>query len=229
MDKIVFDIETKNILSDPNVQNDLLKLDISVVGAYSYDRDEYFCFEEQELPVLEEMMKKAGLIIGFYSKKFDVPVLNKYFNFNLEAIPHFDILDEIEKSFGRRISLDLLGEANLGIKKDGTRARCHRLVRARRDAEAQGLLQTGREDHEGDFRSHREAGVLVGSPAEQSADGQGRAEIRGSAPSAANGTFLNRMHTSSKRERRKRIVAVVVVSFIILSMILWEALFLFGN
>jgi DEAD/DEAH box helicase domain-containing protein len=73
----------------------------------------------QELPVLEEMMKKAGLIIGFYSKKFDVPVLNKYFNFNLEAIPHFDILDEIEKSFGRRISLDLLGEANLGIKKTG--------------------------------------------------------------------------------------------------------------
>jgi DEAD/DEAH box helicase domain-containing protein len=118
-DKIVFDIETKNLLSDPDVLNNLLKLNISVVGAYSYNQDKYLVFEEHELPVLEEMMKNAGLIIGFYSKKFDVPVLNKYFKFNLEAIPHYDILDEIEKVWGRRISLDLLGEANLGLKKSG--------------------------------------------------------------------------------------------------------------
>lgn len=119
MDKIVFDIETKNIFSDPEVMGDIMKLDISVVGAYSYDKDEYFMFEEHELPKLEEMMQKAGLIIGFYSKKFDVPVLNKYFKFNLAALPHYDILDEIEKVWGRRISLDLLAEANLGTRKTG--------------------------------------------------------------------------------------------------------------
>ncbi len=119
MDKIVFDIETKNTIPDVGGDRNIEKLDISVVGAYSYDKDEYFCFEEHEFPQLEEMMKHAGLVIGFSSRRFDVPVLNKYFKFNLSALPHYDILEEIEKSFGRRISLDLLAEANLGVKKTG--------------------------------------------------------------------------------------------------------------
>jgi len=48
-----------------------------------------------------------------------VPVLEKYFNFNLGGIAHFDILEEIEKIFGRRIGLGVLAEANLGVGKTG--------------------------------------------------------------------------------------------------------------
>ncbi|MEK9194659.1 MAG: hypothetical protein AAB884_02505, partial [Patescibacteria group bacterium] len=40
-------------------------------------------------------------------------------NFNLTAVPHFDILEEIEKIFGRRVSLGSLAEANLNIGKTG--------------------------------------------------------------------------------------------------------------
>jgi len=119
MDKIVFDIETKNSFADVGGDRNTEKLDVSVVGAYSYDEDKYYCFEESEFDELAKMLQNAGLLVGFSSKRFDVPVLNKYFPFNLAAIPHYDILEEIEKSFGRRISLDLLGEANLGIKKTG--------------------------------------------------------------------------------------------------------------
>ncbi|MCP6720148.1 MAG: ribonuclease H-like domain-containing protein [Patescibacteria group bacterium] len=118
-DKIVFDIETKNLFSDVGGEENIDKLDVSVVGVYSYDKDEYVCFDEQELDKLGEMLKNAGLLIGFWSKHFDVPVLEKYFKFNLSAIPHFDILEEIQKEFGRRISLGLLAEANLNIGKTG--------------------------------------------------------------------------------------------------------------
>lgn len=118
-DKIVFDIETKNTFQDVGGDRNTDKLEVSVVGTYSYDKDEYYCFDENEFEALGKMMQNAGLLIGFASKRFDVPVLNKYFNFNLAAIPHYDILEEIERSFGRRISLDLLGEANLGLKKTG--------------------------------------------------------------------------------------------------------------
>jgi DEAD/DEAH box helicase domain-containing protein len=119
-DKLVFDIETKNIIADVGGEQNIHKLDLSVVGVYSYNEDKYFMFEQHELPVLEEMMKNAGMLIGFSSKRFDVPVLNKYFKFNLAALPHYDILEEIEKSHGRRISLDLLAEANLpGMRKSG--------------------------------------------------------------------------------------------------------------
>lgn len=119
-DKIVFDIETSNTISDVGGDAHIEKLDVSVVGAYSYDKDEYYCFEQHEFSELEEMMKRAGLLIGFSSRRFDVPVLNKYFKFNLAKLPHYDILDEIEKLWGRRISLALLAEANLkGIQKSG--------------------------------------------------------------------------------------------------------------
>ncbi len=118
-DIIVFDIETKNTFADVGGDQNIDKLEVSVVCAYSYDHDKYFCFEENELSPLGDMMQKAKLIVGFSSKRFDVPVLNKYFKFNLAAIPHYDILEAIETSWGRRISLDLLGEANLNIRKTG--------------------------------------------------------------------------------------------------------------
>ncbi|KKU15543.1 hypothetical protein A3I34_02725 [Candidatus Jorgensenbacteria bacterium RIFCSPLOWO2_02_FULL_45_12] len=119
MDKIVFDVETKNTFADIGGEANMHKFEISVAAAYSYDKDEYYCFEERELDELGEMMRKAGLIIGFSSKRFDVPILNNYFKFNLGAVPHYDILEQIENKWGRRISLDLLSEANLGIRKTG--------------------------------------------------------------------------------------------------------------
>jgi len=120
MDKIVFDIETKNTFADVGGQDNLRALDVSVVGAYSYNQDRYFCFDENEFDKLGEFLKQAGLLIGFYSKHFDIPVLEKYFDFKVAAIPHFDILEEIEKAFGRRIGLGMLAQANLGVGKSGT-------------------------------------------------------------------------------------------------------------
>ncbi len=118
-DKIVFDIETKNTFADVGGRDNVSDLEISVVCVYSYNNDSYLCFTEHEMGKLEEVMKQAYLIIGFASKRFDVPVLNKYFKFNLSSIPHFDILEEIEESFGRRVGLGILAEANLGVGKTG--------------------------------------------------------------------------------------------------------------
>ena len=118
-DKVVFDIETKNTFQDVGGDQNVHKLDVSVVGVYSYDKDKYICFDENELDELGDTLKNAGLLVGFSSKRFDVPVLEKYFDFKLSAVPHYDILEEIQKEFGRRISLGILAEANLGIKKTG--------------------------------------------------------------------------------------------------------------
>jgi DEAD/DEAH box helicase domain-containing protein len=117
MNKIVFDIETKNSFADVGGEKYLRDLSVSVVGVYSYLEDRYFCFDEHQLQDLGALLKRADLLIGFSSKRFDIPVLEKYFNFNIAAIPHYDILEEIEKSFGRRIGLGALAEANLGIGK----------------------------------------------------------------------------------------------------------------
>lgn len=118
-DKLVFDIETKNSFADVGGDQNIEQLQVSVVGAYSYNQDKYFCFGENELNEFVELVKNSKLLIGFYSKHFDVPVLKKHFPFNLLSISHYDILEEIEKVLGRRIGLGVLAEANLGIGKTG--------------------------------------------------------------------------------------------------------------
>ena len=118
-DKIVFDIETKNTFEDVGGQANIAKLEASVIGVYSYERNLYRVFEEREFPELGEWLQQAHLLISFYGKKFDVPVMEKYFSFKLAAIRHFDMLEEIEKRLGRRIGLGVLAEANLGEGKSG--------------------------------------------------------------------------------------------------------------
>lgn len=117
MNKIVFDIETKNSFADVGGKNNMEKFDVSVVGIYSYNKDEYLCFDENEMDELGEILREANPLITYSGKDFDIPVLEKYFNYKLSAVPHYDIHGEIKKRLNRRISLDLLGEANLGMKK----------------------------------------------------------------------------------------------------------------
>lgn len=121
MDQIVFDIETKNSFDDVGGQENLKQLEMSVIGIYSYGRDDYFCFEAEETEKIRALFKNSRLLIGFAVKRFDLPILEKYLpsadGFNISVISCFDILDEIEKTFGRRIGLNLLAQANLGLKK----------------------------------------------------------------------------------------------------------------
>jgi DEAD/DEAH box helicase domain-containing protein len=132
MDTIVFDIETQNFFTDPGVGRDnFAALKISVVGAYSYVQDRYFTFEEYQIGECIDLFRDAERIVGFSSNRYDIPVLNLYFErfhpvlladrrfkkVDLWGKNRIDLLDEIEMATGHRISLDRLAEANLGTTK----------------------------------------------------------------------------------------------------------------
>jgi DEAD/DEAH box helicase domain-containing protein len=125
-DTIVFDIETKNFFTDEGVGwNNFEALKISVVSLYSYNKQKYFCFEEKELDQLVDFFKNSKTLVGFSINRYDIPVLNIYFQkmnlkepINLWEKERIDLLEEIEKIVGERISLSKLSEINLGIKKD---------------------------------------------------------------------------------------------------------------
>jgi predicted PolB exonuclease-like 3'-5' exonuclease len=125
MDTLVFDIETQNFFTDPDVGWDnFAALKISVVGVYSYLYDKYFVFEENEMEKLAELFREAGRIVGFSMNRYDVPVLNNYFQKLRSGAPNLwekervDLLEEIELAAKTRVSLSRLAEANLGVKKD---------------------------------------------------------------------------------------------------------------
>ena len=116
-DVLVIDIETKNTFFDVGGQDNISKLEMSLTVAYSYNQDKYLSFWEKDLSELNRLMKEAGLVVGFSINRFDLPVLDKYFDFNTKALRRVDLLEEIELSAGKRIGLDLLASTNLGTGK----------------------------------------------------------------------------------------------------------------
>ena len=116
MKKVVLDIETKNTFADVG-KREPTALDISLLGIYSYDTDSYHSFTEKEFVDLWRILEQTEMIIGFNSNHFDIPLLNKYYPGDLTKIRSLDLLEEIEKMLGRRISLDAIAQATLGINK----------------------------------------------------------------------------------------------------------------
>lgn len=117
MDKLVIDIETKNTFADVGGHENLRDLEMSFVGVYSYNQNQYLSFFEHQTAELDKILKTAGLIVGFNHNRFDIPILNKYMSFDLFNIPRFDLLEELEFNFGQRVSLDILARTNLNIGK----------------------------------------------------------------------------------------------------------------
>ncbi len=113
---IILDLETKHTFrefSDPK------QLGITVVAIYDYATEKGHVFTESELNQLYPILEKSSYIIGYNSRSFDLPVLQAYYPGNVEHFGQFDILDDIKEKIGRRIGLNDVASATLGVKKSG--------------------------------------------------------------------------------------------------------------
>jgi len=118
MRKIIFDCETKNIFTEVG-SSDARDLDLSVVCIYDTETEKYSSFFQEELKNLWPILESADLLIGYNSDHFDIPLLNKYYSGDLTKLKSLDLLKEIKNSLGRRIKLDTVAEATLGVNKSG--------------------------------------------------------------------------------------------------------------
>jgi DEAD/DEAH box helicase domain-containing protein len=116
--EIVLDIETANTFQDVGGYNHD-KLDISVIGVYFYETDEYRAYEVPELPELWPRLERSDRIIGYNIKGFDFPVMNRYYSGNFLNFPSLDILEEIHKALGFRLKLDDVAASSVGHGKTG--------------------------------------------------------------------------------------------------------------
>ena len=123
--EVFFDTETKRFF-DEVPGNDPSKLGVSITSVYSRTIDENFneiegkmeSFWEKDFPEMFKIFEKADRIIGFNSINFDVPALSPYLPKHWSKLPHFDILVEIRKIEGKRMSLDSLAKLTLGSTKN---------------------------------------------------------------------------------------------------------------
>lgn len=118
MRKLVFDIETSNVFQDVG-SNNPADLDISIVGVYDYDADQYTAFTQEEFVKLWPLIERADMFITFNGDHFDIPLLNKYYPGDLLKVKSLDLLKEMHKSAGRRMKLDQIAEGTLGVNKSG--------------------------------------------------------------------------------------------------------------
>ncbi len=118
MRKVVFDIETQNTFEDVGKAEPAL-LDIALVGVYDYETNEYYSYTENQLSELWPLLEKTDMLIGYNSDHFDIPLLNKYYHGDLTRIKSLDLLKEIKNALGRRLRLNVVAEATLGVNKSG--------------------------------------------------------------------------------------------------------------
>ena len=118
-DKLVIDLETQKDFNEVEGRK-LELLGVSVAGVYSYDENRYDAYLEADLQdKLGPRLQAAELIIGFNIRRFDMPVLQPYLPYSVTTLPLLDIMEEVVKHLGHRLSLESLAQATLGRGKSG--------------------------------------------------------------------------------------------------------------
>ena len=116
---MVLDIETQKGFHEVD-RKKLYLLKVSVACVYDSKNDSYHAFEEKELLKLEELLKQADVVVGFNVRDFDMEVLAPYFVTPIKNFPILDLLVEIEKVRGHRVSLQSVAQSTLKLSKSGS-------------------------------------------------------------------------------------------------------------
>ena len=124
MEEIILDLETKKAFSETG-KYDPVGLGISYVGICRRDlsglgKDEFVGFYEEELKDMWPILERAKRIIGFNIIGFDLPVLSAYYHGDTSSFAVLDILQEVKKQVGHRVSLNAIASETLGVQKSGS-------------------------------------------------------------------------------------------------------------
>ena len=120
----VFDLETQRSAAEVGGWHRAELMKISCAVLYDSKEDRYIDFLENQIPHFVEHLQTFDLVIGFNIKRFDYQVLKGYTDFDFMKLPNLDILEEVKKHLGFRLSLDHLVSVTLGANKaaDGLQA-----------------------------------------------------------------------------------------------------------
>lgn len=117
---LVIDLETKKLFFEVGGKQNIEQLGISVAGIFDSRDKRYFCLREENIKDIIPLLTGVDRIVGFNTDGFDFDVLQPYIpELNTKKLPSLDILTEIYKITGHRVSLDNVAQATLGIGKSG--------------------------------------------------------------------------------------------------------------
>ena len=118
MNLVFFDLETQNLLQDVGGRSGIERLRLSCGVTFSTEKNDFTVYWERDAQTLIQELKNADRVIGFNLLGFDYLVLRPYApGFNFASVQTLDLLQDIHRTLGFRLSLDSIAEASLGATK----------------------------------------------------------------------------------------------------------------
>lgn len=117
MHYVVFDLETQKSFDEVGGFKNAHKLGISVGVVYDSKSDSTTAYRENEMDDLVAQLQAAELVIGFNNFGFDNIVLQPYTIVTLDQLPGLDLMHELTKILGHRVSLDNVAQGTLNAQK----------------------------------------------------------------------------------------------------------------
>ena len=114
---LYFDLETQKSADDVGGWENVHDMKLAVGVVWDSCEQEYFSYLEGAASQLVKKLLTADLVVGFNVKKFDYGVLQPYADFDLDEITTFDMLIDVNKKLGHRLSLNHLAENTLNAEK----------------------------------------------------------------------------------------------------------------
>ncbi len=114
---LYFDLETQKSADDVGGWGSIHDMKLAVGVVWDSCEQEYFSYLEGAASQLVKKLQTADLVVGFNVKKFDYGVLQPYADFDLDEITTFDMLIDVKKKLGHRLSLNHLAENTLNAAK----------------------------------------------------------------------------------------------------------------
>lgn len=120
MKLLVFDVETKKAFDEVGGYYPE-KLGVSIIGTYWRDgvEEEYVGYREGNFSPFWRKLESAEVVVGFNILNFDYATLRPYYSGSFSQFPSLDIMVEMEKFLGHRVSLDAVAKETLGEQKNG--------------------------------------------------------------------------------------------------------------
>jgi DEAD/DEAH box helicase domain-containing protein len=115
---VYFDLETRMTAKDVGGWGFVAKMGVSVAVTYSTHQQAYRIYVQDEVDGLIAELKAADLVVGFNHVGFDYEVLmgQTIFDFR-EEVKDLDMLVDLNRILGHKISLDAVASATLGSGK----------------------------------------------------------------------------------------------------------------
>ena len=114
--EVYYDVETQLSADEVGGWNNIRQMRVSIAVTWS-EADLFRLWEEESVPKLIEYLGKFGKIVSFNGDRFDSQVLSFYGNVESLASHSFDVLVDLTRRLGHRVSLDSVAQATLGVGK----------------------------------------------------------------------------------------------------------------